>query len=70
MSLGPSPFLLSAVLGEGLQREIAIWGYQHHLGLVEGLVGRLEGTQVLKTVGSYMGAHLHVKGEAVLNLFQ
>lgn len=50
------------MLGEGLQRETEIWGHQHHLGLVEGPVGRLEGTQVLETIGSYMGAHLHVKG--------
>lgn len=50
------------MLGEGLQRETEIWGHQHHLDLVEGLVGRLEGTQVLETIRSYMGAHLHVKG--------
>lgn len=53
---------LLSVLGEGFQRETEIWGHQHHLGLVEGLVGSLEGTQVLETIGSYMGARLHVKG--------
>lgn len=61
---------LLSVLGEGLQRETEIWGQWYHLGPVEELVGRLKGTQVLETIRSCMGAHLHVKGEAVLNLFQ
>lgn len=37
-------------------------GHQHHLGLLEELVRRLEGTRAFETIRSYMGAHLHVKG--------
>lgn len=57
-------FSLLSVLGEGLQRETEAWGHWHHLGPVEGPVGRLEGTQIPETIGSYMGANLHVKGDS------
>lgn len=57
-------FSLLSVLGEGLQRETETWGHQHHLGPVEGPVGRLEGTQIPETIRSCMGANLHVKGDS------
>lgn len=30
----------------------------------------MESSQVLEAIRSYLGAHLHVKGEAVLSFFQ
>lgn len=30
----------------------------------------MESSQVLEAMRSYLGAHLHVKGEAVLSFFQ
>lgn len=52
---------LLSVRGEELQRK-QIWGHQYCRGLLEGLVGRVEGTQAFETIRSYMGALLHVKG--------
>ena len=62
-SLGLSPSLLSAVCaGRGIAEETELWGHWHHRGLLEGLVGTVEGTQAFQTIRSCMGAHLHVKG--------
>lgn len=33
-------------------------------------MGKVKSSQVLEAIRSYLGAHLHVKGEAVLSLFQ
>ena len=71
LSVGLSPLLLSAVCaGRGASEETEVRGHRHHLRLVEGLVGRVEGTQAFEAIRSYVGAHLHVKGGMVLNLFQ
>ena len=62
---------LLSVPGEGAsERGTEIWGHQYHLGPQEGPVGKVRSSQVLEAIRSYLGAHLHVKGEAVLSLFQ
>lgn len=53
LSLGCCPWdstlgsSLLSVQGEGLQRETEIRGHWHHVRLLEGLAGRLEGTRGL-----------------------
>lgn len=63
---GPVPgtwsFTPLCCVGRRASEETEIMGHQHHLGLLEELVRRLEGTQAFETIRSYMGAHLHVKG--------
>lgn len=48
-------------MGRGATQETELWGHWHQ-GLLEGLVGRAEGTQAFEMIRSSMGTHLHVKG--------